>query len=546
MNIKILLGLLLYFCFTASVSTSKSDDSERRFRRQYDDSDEHTNQDADIPYPETTEPTTTDVVAAQTSTEVEELTTDVTNDDIETSTSVQLVIDNPATLLIYVLPTFLYVRRGETVEVNCQVFGATSKTTVFWRQLTPERRLALADDPSKIGVYQCIAYDGASFFSSANVTMRETSGYISQADDLDTATVQLTSNSNHRYLHIIAPHMEEGDYVEIQCQGAAPHDQDRIQWYFNNSRIFQDQGPLFPRGKFLYIRPITRSYLGHYRCTIPKSNYTDGNSMFTFEDADPNKFLSSSCTCCSSSHCRNQSSRCSTNIDCECLTMTMTGSSICADTIISCKKLHLCEKDNMTCSTPNTVCINNTRCNVPVCYPIERASINLCPPLTSRTSIISKNISTVICFPECSNGQTCVKGICVDTENLVISATWSRAGDGDLVVTTPNDKSIHFQNRNATTATDQGTLNFDDTTSAGPEIVFWVKENEPPHGTYHICFEQYGLHATIEDPITATIVVRSRFGVFETYTKTFTTRTEPLQYTCAPNMNTYIASFTYP
>ena len=27
--------------------------------------------------------------------------------------------------------------------------------------------------------------------------------------------------------------MAEGDYVEIQCEGAAPQDEGRIQWFFN-------------------------------------------------------------------------------------------------------------------------------------------------------------------------------------------------------------------------------------------------------------------------------------------------------------------------
>ena len=28
--------------------------------------------------------------------------------------------------------------------------------------------------------------------------------------------------------------MADGDYVEIQCDGASPEDEGRIQWYFNN------------------------------------------------------------------------------------------------------------------------------------------------------------------------------------------------------------------------------------------------------------------------------------------------------------------------
>lgn len=36
------------------------------------------------------------------------------------------------------------------------------------------------------------------------------------------------------YLRIVAPDMVEGDYVEIQCEGASPDDEGRIQWFFNN------------------------------------------------------------------------------------------------------------------------------------------------------------------------------------------------------------------------------------------------------------------------------------------------------------------------
>ena len=35
------------------------------------------------------------------------------------------------------------------------------------------------------------------------------------------------------YLRIVAPDMRDGDYVEIQCEGAAAEDESRIEWYFN-------------------------------------------------------------------------------------------------------------------------------------------------------------------------------------------------------------------------------------------------------------------------------------------------------------------------
>ncbi len=44
----------------------------------------------------------------------------------------------------------------------------------------------------------------------------------------------LLASGGQGYLRIVAPDMTEGDYVEIQCEGAAPGDEGLIQWYFNN------------------------------------------------------------------------------------------------------------------------------------------------------------------------------------------------------------------------------------------------------------------------------------------------------------------------
>ncbi|UJR19800.1 hypothetical protein I4U23_022933 [Adineta vaga] len=102
---------------------------------------------------------------------------------------------------------------------------------------------------------------------------------------------------------------------------------------------------------------------------------------------------SNGCGCCPTAYCRLKSTSCSTNGDCECLWMSMTGGGMCADTLVSCNNLIRCENDNMTCSAANTVCVNNTRCEGPVCYPIERASSQRCPPLGST---ITNSTTTTI------------------------------------------------------------------------------------------------------------------------------------------------------
>ncbi|CAF2686645.1 unnamed protein product [Rotaria sp. Silwood2] len=101
---------------------------------------------------------------------------------------------------------------------------------------------------------------------------------------------------------------------------------------------------------------------------------------------------SSGCGCCPLPKCDVKPFSCSSNIDCECLQMTVTGGGMCANVVISCSALTQCETDNKTCSVPNTICVNNTRCDVPVCYPIELATPQMCPPLTSGH--ISTSLST--------------------------------------------------------------------------------------------------------------------------------------------------------
>ncbi|CAF1347504.1 unnamed protein product [Rotaria sordida] len=109
------------------------------------------------------------------------------------------------------------------------------------------------------------------------------------------------------------------------------------------------------------------------------------------------------CGCCPSSHCQTKLNPCSSNSDCECLWMTMTGGGMCADTVISCKDLLPCGNDNKTCSAPNSACVNNTRCNIPVCYPIERASSQRCPPFISTNLTDSTNLPDSTTLPGSTN-----------------------------------------------------------------------------------------------------------------------------------------------
>lgn len=152
------------------------------------------------------------------------------------------------------------------------------------------------------------------------------------------------------------------------------------------------------------------------------------------------------------------------------------------------------------------------------------------------------------CSPVCSLQQTCVNGICVGIGYLSVTSTWSRSGDGDLVVATPNNKIIYYGNRGPSALTDEGELDVDNTAGRGPENVFWAYNNTaPPTGTYHVCFSQYAFTfgASSIYPITATIkVVRSTNATLN-FTKVFTsTYTDTT--VCNPSSNTFLGSFTYP
>ncbi|CAF0983378.1 unnamed protein product, partial [Rotaria sordida] len=129
----------------------------------------------------------------------------------------------------------------------------------------------------------------------------------------------------------------------------------------------------------------------------------------------------SSCGCCPSPYCQAKATPCSTNSDCECLMMAMTGGGMCTDTVMSCKDLVPCGNDNKACSTPNTVCVNNTRCSTPVCFPINRASSQRCPPLTSTTSITTTAATITTIFNACLNGTRCQNnGTCQPSGNTFI------------------------------------------------------------------------------------------------------------------------------
>ncbi|CAF2747167.1 unnamed protein product [Rotaria sp. Silwood2] len=152
-----------------------------------------------------------------------------------------------------------------------------------------------------------------------------------------------------------------------------------------------------------------------------------------------------------------------------------------------------------------------------------------------------------ICSPPCSPYQECVSGVCVGRGVLSFTLTWNRPGDGDIVVTIPNGKTIMYPAGKPSIETNYGQLDIDDRRGTGPENVYW-NTTEPARGTYFVCFQQFKFNqfATPADPITAVVEVKQARKLLQTFRKTFTQRIPvPLPNNCRRTYDTYLGSIVY-
>lgn len=153
------------------------------------------------------------------------------------------------------------------------------------------------------------------------------------------------------------------------------------------------------------------------------------------------------------------------------------------------------------------------------------------------------------CGNACAGDQDCQAGTCADvTGNLRIHLEWSRAGDLDLVVTTPNGKTIAFNNTGPSSGTDFGELARDDREGTGPEVIFWDDQYTPPEGTYFVCAPTYTFLPAVSstDPVGYEITV-SRPGESDiVFTGTWEERNDRpfADAGCSPALPSYVGSFT--
>jgi uncharacterized protein YfaP (DUF2135 family) len=127
---------------------------------------------------------------------------------------------------------------------------------------------------------------------------------------------------------------------------------------------------------------------------------------------------------------------------------------------------------------------------------------------------------------------------------------WSRIGDGDIVVETPNSNIIYWGNAGPSSSTDQGQLDVDNTNGTGPENVFWsnnTSSSVPPTGVYNVCFSQYAFNPNASSiyPITARVTVVGSGNTTLTFTRTFTSYYFNYNH-CGSSSGGFLGSFTYP
>ncbi|CAF1319132.1 unnamed protein product [Rotaria sp. Silwood1] len=166
--------------------------------------------------------------------------------------------------------------------------------------------------------------------------------------------------------------------------------------------------------------------------------------------------------------------------------------------------------------------------------------------IISNISLAASETSS-LCSTPCADRQICFSDTCVYTGNLAITIIWSRPGNCDLDVQTPNRWEVFpMYPTEPTEYTDYGQM---DVTSelTGPENAFWDVDHQTPQGLYHICLEVFFFDGVVDEnnPLIANVFVRKPSRNTETFTRTFMNRTDGI-YICNINSVGYIASIAYP
>jgi hypothetical protein len=210
---------------------------------------------------------------------------------------------------------------------------------------------------------------------------------------------------------------------------------------------------------------------------------------------------------------------------------------------------------------PNATCTNNLGVAVCDCNDGFDGNGLTCTPSGPQCTE-EEDICDGACFNletseahcgECDNACSttdglCMIGTCISEGNLRITVTWSRPGDADLFVGTPNDNVIYWDNAGPHPFdTDNGLLEVDDGFGQGPENIYWPLEDAPPEGIYTVCVKSWNFtpNASVEEPVAFTVEVAINGVVTDTLTGSLTSDGY-FDESCSPTSVGFVGVFTYP
>jgi cysteine-rich repeat protein len=248
-------------------------------------------------------------------------------------------------------------------------------------------------------------------------------------------------------------------------------------------------------------------------------------------------------TCTDINECTSGEAHCSTNAACTntggaytCACKAgYTGDGVTCTDIDECANPAICPSGETCSNTPG-----GYTCAPASCAPPRTTCGDLCVDTTSDSAHCGS------CTTVCGNTQSCVGSTCVGSGKLQFSATWSRPGDGDLLVTTPTGKLVYWGNLGPDAGSDSGHMDRDDVSGQGPENIYWGVNTTPPSGTYHICFEtpDFRPNPSTSDPVSYSIKVQRPGQASQTFTGRHTGVVS--QGACDKTQPGYVTSITYP
>lgn len=149
------------------------------------------------------------------------------------------------------------------------------------------------------------------------------------------------------------------------------------------------------------------------------------------------------------------------------------------------------------------------------------------------------------CKTTCNVQQQCASGVCAHRGLLSCAMTWSRSGNGDFLLGTPNNQLISSTYPGSSATTDG-----DVTNGTGPENIYWSNSSSyPPNGIYYLCFSQFANAFTpavdTNNPLTVTVTVVSLPSTVLVFTRIFTIAYN-IYTSCDASSPNLVGNFTYP